>query len=110
MPWSGNVRELRNLVERISILCTSKMITRQDLLRAAVGSTKGHPTDFNETIKDLLANSPEAVNLLEETEKRLIEVALGQAGGNITKAAQLLGIGRISLHRRIEKFRISHRP
>ncbi len=110
MPWPGNVRELRNLVERISILSSSKEITRDDLLRAGVGYPQEVTGDFMTTIRQVLANKPNAVNLLEETEKHLIEVALEQAGGNITKAAQLLGIGRISLHRRLQKFRISDRP
>jgi transcriptional regulator with GAF, ATPase, and Fis domain len=109
MSWPGNVRELRNLVERISILFVSKEITRQEVLRAATGSTQDAPRDFKTTISDLLANNPGTATLLADTEKQLIEIALRQAGGNITKAARLLGIGRISLHRRLKKYRISDR-
>ncbi len=110
MSWPGNVRELRNLVERVSILSHAREITQNDLLRAVGGSPLESVGDLRTTVRQILINKPETVNLLEETEKQLIEIALGLAGGNITKAAQLLGIGRISLHRRIEKFHISGLP
>jgi transcriptional regulator with GAF, ATPase, and Fis domain len=110
MSWPGNVRELRNLVERISILCASREITSRDLLRATAGNVQDIPRDLKATISELLANKPERANLFEETEKQLIQVALQQASGNITKAAHLLGIGRVSLHRRLGKFGISEKP
>ena len=106
MPWQGNVRELRNLVERVSILCNAANITPHDLRRAGVESMPDAPVDIAVAFNHMLAGKPEDVNLLEETEKRLITIAMQQSGGNITKAAQLLGIGRISLHRRLEKFRL----
>jgi transcriptional regulator with GAF, ATPase, and Fis domain len=110
MSWPGNVRELRNLVERISILSRSREVTQHELLRAAVGNSQVKHFDMNATLRHALSSNPAKVNLLEETEKQLIEAALELADGNITQAARLLGIGRISLHRRLEKFRISHRP
>jgi transcriptional regulator with GAF, ATPase, and Fis domain len=110
MSWPGNVRELRNLVERVSILYTPKVITPHDILRATVGNAQDTPRDLKAIIMNLLAGKPAKMNLIEETEKQFIQVALQQADGNVTKAARLLGIGRISLHRRLEKLRISGRP
>jgi len=46
-------------------------------------------------------------NILEEHEKQLIETAVKQANGNVAEAARLLGIDRLALRRRIEKFGLS---
>ncbi len=108
MSWPGNVRELRNLVERISILSHTKEIARNDLLLAAAGNPQEVPCDFQTAIRAMLLHKPLATNLLFEAEKRFIVLALEEANGNITKAADLLGMGRVSLHRRMRKFHIAN--
>jgi transcriptional regulator with GAF, ATPase, and Fis domain len=110
MSWPGNVRELRNLVERVSILHRKPEILRDELLRAAAGNPQEVPCDFETAIKAMVSHRPAGWNLLSETEKRFIVLALGEASGNITKAAALLGMGRVSLQRRMKKYRISSLP
>ncbi len=88
-PWKGNVREFRNVVERATLVARDAVITPDDLgPQAAEGSAVPFPT-------------------LEELEKGHILHALEQSGNNIKLAAQLLGIGRSTLYRKLEDFNIS---
>ena len=90
--WPGNVRELRNSIEAAVVLCRGRMIDIDDL-----------PSQIREK------NSGSSVTLtlpitLDEAEKRLIEDTITYAGGNKTKAAELLGIGRKTLHRKLAEY------
>jgi transcriptional regulator with GAF, ATPase, and Fis domain len=90
--WPGNVRELSNAIERAIVLGEGDLIRPEDLpetiLEAPPGAAgKGPVTRFHETIND--------------TKKRLILDAVEQARGNITKAAELLGLNANYLHRLI---------
>jgi len=90
-PWPGNIRELRNIVERATILAGDGPIHAQHILlpeaRAARGSTGDEPVDLN----------------LERHESRLIQIALRRSGGNKTRAAQMLGLTRRALYSRMER-------
>jgi DNA-binding NtrC family response regulator len=89
-PWPGNVRELRHMVERAVILCDGEVITRHDFqLHETPVLTAG---TFN----------------LMENEKKLVVEALEKYEGNISKAAQALGLTRAALYRRLEKFGMHH--
>jgi two-component system response regulator HydG len=85
--WPGNVRELSHAVERALILSDSDTLTRADF-SLTTGSANGKVSSLN----------------LEASERRLVEEALQNAGGNISHAAAALGITRAALYRRIEKF------
>ena len=87
--FPGNVREIRNIIERAVIMCQDGLIT-SDLLR------------FTPPISRKTTSSPVSLNL-EETEKNLIQEALKRAG-NKGDAAQLLGISRDALRRRLERY------
>jgi two-component system response regulator HydG len=88
-PWPGNVRELRNVLERGVVLARSPYITAADLeLLAAPGASGEEPVS------------------LREAERRHIETVLARCGGNVTRAARALGIDRVTLHRKIEKYGI----
>ena len=93
--WPGNIRELRNAIERAMLL-----IDRDRL----------EPEDFTTLTRTVSATQfklpPEGVNL-EEVERQLLTQALDRAGGNQTQAAQLLGINRDQVRYRIEKFGLS---
>jgi len=100
-PWYGNVRELRNIIERAVIFCRGQTVGKdllpKEMLEYA-GSTP-QPTTHRDT---------EAINtpidtVLLTVEKQLIEGALKQTKGNKTLAARLLDISRYSLTRRINK-------
>ena len=90
--WPGNVRELQHAIERGVIMSSGHILNAEDLF-------------FNPGNQD---KSEESIVLeeltLEEVEKMLIRKALKKFDGNITLAAQELGLTRSSLYRRLEKY------
>jgi DNA-binding NtrC family response regulator len=93
--WPGNIRELRNAAENLVVLHPGKDIQPNDLdlrLRQIAGASAATlPT----------ALSPAHLLDRGENEKRLLKEALAQAQGNRTKAAELMGISRRTLHRKL---------
>jgi len=94
-PWEGNVRELRNAIERAMLFAEGETLTPEDL------STLGG--------KPVVAMSyllpPSGVNL-DKLEKSMVEQALERAKGNRTRAGELLGISRDQVRYRIERFKL----
>ena len=96
--WPGNIRELENTVERITILAHSDVIGVEDL-----------PAEVREGIRvcDVGARCfilPEAGIDLEEVELDLVRQALDRAGGAVPKAAKLLGLTTKTLEARMDKY------
>jgi len=88
-PWPGNVRELDHAIERAVLLSAGPLIRSIDLgLRAAHPSGTPRLEEMN----------------LEEVEKHLIQRMLARHGGNVSQAANALGLSRSALYRRLEKF------
>jgi DNA-binding NtrC family response regulator len=83
--WPGNIRELRNFCENLVVLNRGGVISPYDL----------DPRFFEQNNNQVsaLPNSPSSLSI-EENEKRLLRNALLQAGGNRTKAAELMGVSR----------------
>jgi len=94
--WPGNIRELRNFCENIVILKRGNRVTEYDLDSKFFGQ---QPTPTTGPVT--LAANPLSV---EENEKRLLRNALLQTGGNKTKAADLLGMSRRTLHRKLARW------
>jgi len=90
--WPGNIRELRNVLERAVILRPAGTITAEDILLGELPARGGPPPE-------------ESLNLAE-VEKRVILRALEQAAGNKSEAARLLGITRRALYGRLERLGI----
>jgi transcriptional regulator with PAS, ATPase and Fis domain len=90
--WPGNVRELRNAIERAMLLIDRDTLESTDFTTL---TRSVEPTQFR--------LPPEGVNL-EEVERQLLTQALERAGGNQSRAAQLLGINRDQVRYRLEKF------
>ncbi|MEO7067577.1 MAG: sigma-54 dependent transcriptional regulator, partial [Rhodanobacter sp.] len=83
-PWPGNVRELKNAIERAALLASDVVIAPE------------------------LLNLPQhiavATRSLEEPSREVVEAALQQAGGVVSRAAQSLGLSRQALYRRMERY------
>lgn len=100
-PWPGNIRELENLLERLTILTPHETITLRDL------PTGMRSMDQTATLKeDVLTGSRPLSDAVDEFERELIVKALQRTGFNQTKAASLLGTSRRILKYRIEKLNI----
>lgn len=95
-PWKGNVRELRNLIERVVLSEDGAVIERKHL----VGMTS---FDLEEAPSSQLKLPEQGVDL-EELEKNLILQALEMAHGNKTRAARLLNMSPPTLYYRLEKY------
>jgi DNA-binding NtrC family response regulator len=87
--WPGNIRELQNTIEKAVILCDSSVIKPEDLyLKLSQGISESDP-----------------VITLEEVEERMINLAIEKNNGNLTAAAEQLGITRQTLYNRFKKMK-----
>jgi transcriptional regulator with GAF, ATPase, and Fis domain len=106
LPWKGNVRELRNTVERASIYLEAKEIGTPELQSLDINIGAGTNGQSSSYLKSLLRNNEQGADLLETLEKQLVRLTLDEAKGNVSYAAKLLGIDRNALQRRIEKYQL----
>lgn len=89
--WPGNVRELEHTVEHAFVLCHGRSIERRHLPVEILNHAAGRKSAaMNKPVKG----------------RREIEKALSKTGWNVAKAARLLGIGRRTIYRRIEKYHL----
>jgi DNA-binding NtrC family response regulator len=87
-PWPGNVRELDHAVERAVLMTQANQVRAVDLgLRAAAEDSR--------RLDDMS---------LEEVESFLIKKALGRYDGNVSRAAEALGLSRSALYRRLQRY------
>lgn len=102
--FPGNIRELKNIIERSVALETSNIILPDNLIISEVIGGINSGTHSSPGIADGVVNLNEELAICE---KNLIEKALKQANGSKSKAAELLGITYDSLHYRCEKLGMS---
>ncbi|ACB75386.1 sigma-54-dependent transcriptional regulator [Opitutus terrae] len=107
-PWPGNIRELRNFCENAVVLRRGRSLSEYDLeprYRDATlaGATGPAPTPGAPGSTVLGGAVPTSFSV-EENEKRLLREALIKSRGNRTKAAELMGISRRTLHRKIAQW------
>ena len=90
--WPGNVRELQHVIERAVIMSENSLIRSEDFM-------------FSKPDNDRKIIQEEELNL-ETLEKNAIEKAIKLSKGNYTMAAEMLGISRFSLYRKIDKLKL----
>lgn len=106
LEWKGNVRELRNTVERISIFASSNSVTAAAVREVGIGTVSSGSADARSVLLSLLQSKSGEENLVENLERELIDLALQQSRGNAAEAARMLGVHRNALLRRIEKYNL----
>lgn len=103
--WPGNVRELRNLIENLVLMTLTGVVTPRDLpedfLEAAAAQSPSPPmpTGHGPTLEG------DGIARFDEMERRAIERAVANAGGNIAAAAEKLGLSRATLYRKLNQYR-----
>jgi two-component system nitrogen regulation response regulator NtrX len=102
--WPGNIRQFRNVVQRISVMSDDRVVPAEAVILALEGEMQ-----FNRISADPVLIPFEGMSLGEAKdafERQLILQKLEETGYNITKAAQLLGIYPSNLHNKIRKYGI----
>ncbi|MBI4538923.1 MAG: sigma-54-dependent Fis family transcriptional regulator [Gemmatimonadetes bacterium] len=96
-PWPGNVRELRNAIERAAALVVGPEIRPEDL-----------PPRIREAgrVAVLVADASQRQISLSQLERAYILEILRQTGGNKSRAAEILGLDRKTLYRKLEEYRV----
>jgi DNA-binding NtrC family response regulator len=109
--WPGNVRELQNALEQMTTLNSGPVLherdlpsTVQDFLHAARPMLFEPGPELERDLPVIHRASPAPVPLLRATEEQTIRDAMAQAGGRRGLAAQLLGIGRTTLYRKLKEY------
>lgn len=87
--WPGNIRELEHVIERAIIMCDSEVLKPSDFMMSESRTRRN-------------GLSLESYNL-DDVEQKVIKKALSKHGGNVSKAAEELGLTRASLYRRMQK-------
>jgi DNA-binding NtrC family response regulator len=95
--WPGNVREMRNVLERAAILCGGDTISAMQLPTEITGMTIQVP---------VAGGGSEVIVSLEAMERQYIDRVLAEVGGNKTRAAELLGITRLTLRNKLKQYGI----
>jgi DNA-binding NtrC family response regulator len=89
-PWPGNIRELEHCIERAVALATTQVLTPDDLT----------PELRSKLEVELYRDNP----TLEEMKRRYLVHVLNETGGNISRAANILGVDRRSLYRMLTRY------
>mgnify|MGYP000266774119 CR=1 FL=1 len=97
--WPGNVREMRNLAERIAIMHTSSSLSAEDLHGLLLPTPQNPEEAYEPSLAGIRGRQ-------RESERELVERTLGEVGWNVTSAAERLGLDRASLHRKMRSFGI----
>ena len=101
LPWPGNIRQLRNLIDRLAILSDDDPITEESIMEIE-GNQKFVNHDHIDSVVDKLLKSPieNKIEAIEAIEKRIIMSAVNECNGNKSAAARRLGVHRKYIERR----------
>lgn len=95
--WPGNIRELKNILERLSILVPGETITAKDVKEALLGFKKANEMVARGDLK----------HAKEEFERQYIIKTMQVCEGNVTRASKVLGIERTHLYRKLKSLNIN---
>ena len=101
-PWHGNIRELKNLVQRVLILGAGEEVT-QDEIESALGAAPAAPTPG---IKTPVSFDQPLRQAREQFEKAYLEYQLGKHTGNVSKMAKEVGMERTHLYRKLRSLHV----
>jgi two-component system nitrogen regulation response regulator GlnG len=101
--WPGNVRELENVVSRAVVCAAAESIEPGDLPPEILGQVIGGvaPGDWWNKVEEVAGKGGD---LLAAGEKLLVERALNEAGGNVKRASEILGVTRAALRTRVDRY------
>ncbi|HET7844038.1 MAG TPA: sigma-54 dependent transcriptional regulator, partial [Xanthomonadales bacterium] len=99
--WPGNVRELSHVIERAVLMSTKDEIAELDFSLAQAPPTAAAAGNAATVMEEMT---------LDQAEEMMVRHAIERSGGNVQKAAELLGLSRAALYRRLEKFGIQGSP
>lgn len=111
--WHGNVRELENAIERAVIIASGRQIELDDLPEAiSKRAFESYAQARQERLRAASEGSSIGIEIelptaMEEAEKQIIEATLDYAGGDKSRASRLLNIGRKTLYRKLEQYKIA---
>jgi two-component system response regulator PilR (NtrC family) len=105
--WEGNVRELRNVIERACILTDDEFISERQLSPGMSAAPPPVAPTFATSPAARESGGAENKDLLVTVERDHIQRALARAGGNKKAAAKMLGLSRRALYRRLERLDLS---
>jgi two-component system nitrogen regulation response regulator NtrX len=116
-PWRGNIRELRNVIERLAILSDGPEITGRDIESLVPVGERGDaaldrsPAVSPETVTAEHIREGGGLNeMRRQFEKRCVEACLDHTGGNVSQAARWLGVERSNLHKKMQALGLEARP
>ena len=110
--WPGNVRELEHCLKQAAVLCRGGVIQREHLhleppsALARPRSLGSDPDALRRLAREQISALPGTayIRLVQQVERDLVDEALRHTGGNIAKAARMLGISRPTLREKIQKY------
>ena len=103
--WVGNVREIRNVIERAALFEQSDVLSPQTISLQHINPNEGASVTIDVDVNQGYQLPEEGISL-EEFEQYLLKQALERSGGNKTKAAALLGLSRETMKYRLKKFKL----
>ncbi|HOU50837.1 MAG: sigma-54-dependent Fis family transcriptional regulator [Smithella sp.] len=99
--WPGNVRELKNIIERLIILTPSREITAKDIPPLNIRESRLVATEIQSATADSLKDAK------MDFERQFILKKLEENEGNITKTAEVLGLERSNLHKKLKSLKVT---
>lgn len=104
--WPGNLREMETVILGAILACGNDRVIRPENLPHEIGSKAPEGPSRVETAAPVTMDDNTIVPL-SELERRAIAHALKVTGGNVTRAARALGIGRATMYRKLDRFKMA---